>query len=144
MPPDAAVAAKASRKAGGAKPALPEAADVRPRPALTVPKRVSPSASVPKPGAPTAPVARKRTAAHLGATKELDKKAAEKAVADVIALIGQHLMMGVDVTRAEQGTPKAGARDVWPPLKPAAGSGLRTPTKRKPAVGAAKRRKATA
>ena len=62
---------------------------------------------------------------------------------DAVAMIGQHLMMGVDMTRVEQGTPKAGARDAWPPLKPAAGSGLRTPAKKKPAVGPAKRCKAT-
>jgi len=110
----------------------------------TVPKRVRPPASAPGSGAPTTPTAKKHTAAQLGAAKELDKKkTAEKVVADVMALIGQHLVTGVDVTRAGQGTRKAGARDALAPLEPTASSGLRTPGRRRPAAGPAKRRKAT-
>ena len=130
-PPDAAVPAKAPipaspRKARVAKPLLPEAKGLRPRPA------------------PAAPAAKKRTAAQPGAAKEgLDKKAAEKAVADVIALIGQHLVTGVDVTRAEQDTPKAGARDAQALPEPTASSGSWISGGRKPAVGPARKRKTT-
>jgi len=145
--PDAAVPARASisapsRKAGVAKPVMPGAKDLRPRPVLTMPKRTWPSASAPGSGAPKAPAAKKRTAAQLGTAKKLDKKAAEKAVADVIALIGQHLVMEVDVTRAEQGSLKAGARDARAPREPTASSGLRTPGRRKPAAGPARTPKA--
>ena len=144
-PPDAAVPAKASvsasaRKAGVAKPLLPGAEGFRPSPALAVPKQARPSASAPGPGAPAVPAARKRTAGQLGGAKELDQKAAEKAVADVIARIGQHLVMGVDVTRAEQGTPKAGTRGAQAPGEPITGPGARTPGKRKPNVGPTRRR----
>ncbi len=148
-PPGEAVPAReaisaSSRKAGAAKPVSPDAKSLRPGPAPAVLTRVRPPASAPESGAPTTmPSAPKeRTAAQLGAAKKLDKKAAEKVVADVIALIGQHLVMGVDVTRAEQGTPKAGARDARVLLEPTAGSGLPTPGRRKPAVEPAKRRKA--
>ena len=130
------------RKTSVVMPDLPKAEEFRPNPAMTVPKRARPSASATGSGAPAAPAAKKRTAVQPGAASRLDKKAAEKAVADVIALIGQHLVMGVDVTRAEQVTPKAGALDAQPP-EPIAGFGLRTPGRRKPAVGPAKTRKAT-
>ena len=149
-PPDGAVPAKASiaafsRKAGVARSVLPGAAGFRPSPAPAVPTRVWPPASAPGPGAPAAPIAKKPTAAQPGGAKEgLDKKAAEKAVADVIALIGQHLVMGVDVTRAEQDTPKAGARDAQALPEPSASSGSRIPGGRRPAVGPARKRKATA
>ena len=147
-PPDAAVPAKApiatsSRKADVARPVSPGADGLRPSPAPAVPTRVWPPAAAPGSGAPAAPAAKKRTAAQLGAAKEWDKKAAEKVVADVIALIGQHLVMGVDVTRAEQDTPKAGARDAQALPEPTAGSNLRTPGRRKPAVEPARKRKAT-
>ncbi len=127
-PPDAATPAKAPilaspRKARVAKLLLPEAKGLRPRPA---------------------PAAKKRTAAQPGAAKEgLDKKAAEKAVADVIALIGQHLVTGVDVTRAEQDTPKAGARDAQALPGPTASSGSWISGGRKSAVGPARKRKTT-
>ena len=130
------------RKTSVVQPDLPRAEDFRPSPAPTVPKRARPPASAPGPGAPAAPAAKKRTAVQPGAARRLGKKAAEKAVADVIALIGQHLVMGVDVTRAEQDTPKAGTLDAQP-LEPIVGFGLRTPGRRKPAVGPAKTRKAT-
>ena len=83
-----------------------------------------------------------RTAVQLRAAKKLDKKAAEKAVADVIARIGQHLVMEAALARAGQVMPKAGARDARVHSEPAAGSGVRTPGRRKPAVGPAKKRKA--
>jgi len=148
-PPDAAVPAKASisafsRKAGVAKPASPEAKGSRPGTAPTEPKQAVPRVSAPGSGAPTTmpPAAKKRTAAQLGAAKKLDQKAAEKVVADVMAAIGQQLVTGVDVTRAEQGTPKAGARNARTHFEPPVSSGLRTPGRRKPAVGPARRRKA--
>ena len=140
-PPGEVVPAKASisassEQAGLAKAVLPEVKGFRPDPAPVRPTRVRPPASASGLGVPaTIPAtAEKRTAAQLGAAKRLDKKAAEKAVSDVIARIGQHLVMGVDVTRAEQ--------DAQVPPEPTVGSGLRTPAKRKPAVGPAKRRKA--
>ena len=142
-PPGEVVPAKVSisafsKQAGVAKAVLPEVKGFRPDPAPSRPTRVRPPASASGLGVPaTIPAAaKKRTAAQLGAAKRLDKKAAEKAVADVIARIGQHLVMGVDVIRAEQ--------DAQVPPEPTVGSGLRTPAKRKPAVGPAKRRKATA
>ena len=131
------------RKTSVLKPILPRAEDFWPSPALTVPKRARPSASATGSGASAGPVAKKRTAAQPGAAKGLDRKAAEKVVADVIALIGQHLVMGVDVTRAEQGTLKAGALDARTLLEPTASSGLQTSSRRKSAVGPAKTRKAT-
>ncbi len=151
LPPGKASRAKESasapsRKAGAAKPVLPGAKGLRPSPAPAGSKRVRPPASAPGSGAPTTmpAAAKKSTTAQLGAAKELDKKTSEKVVADVMALIGQHLVMGVDVTRAEQGTPKAGARDALALLEPTASSGLRTPGRRRPADEPAKRRKATA
>ncbi len=145
-PPGEAVPAReagsaSSRKAGVAKPVSPEAKDSRPDPVTARPKRARPPASASGSGAPatTPAAAKQRTAAQLGAAKRLDKKAAEKTVADVVARIGQRLAMGVGVTRAGQGTPKAGARDAGALPEPTASSGLRTPGRRKPAA----RRKAT-
>ena len=153
-PPGESAPAKASivassRKVGVAKPVPPEAKGVRPSPAPARPKRVRLPASAPASGAPalgalaTMPAAlEERTAAQLRTAKKLDKKAAEKAVADVIARIGQHLVMEADLARPEQGTPKAGTRDARVHPEPTAGSGARTVGKRKPAVGPARKRKA--
>ena len=153
-PPGEAMPAKVSmaaptRKAGVAKPISPKAKAFRPSPAPARPKRARLPASAPALGAPvsgvlaTMPAAFKEpTAAQFRAAKKLDRKAAEKAVADVIARIGQHLVMEADPARAGQLMPKAGARDVRVHSEPAAGSGVRTPGRRKPAVGPAKKRKA--
>jgi len=133
-----------SKTAGVAKPVLPEVKVSRPGTAPVRSKRAVLWASASGSGAPAAPVAKKRAAAQLGAAKELDKKAAEKVVADVIARIGQHLVTGADVVQAKQGASKAGARDARALPDPVSGSGVQTPARRKPAVGPAKRRKATA
>lgn len=143
-PPDAAVPAKASiaassRKTGVAKPVMPGAKSLRPNPA---PTRTWPPASASGSEVPKAPAAKKRAVAQLGVAKKLDKKAAEKVVADVMALIGQRLMMGVDVARVEQGKPKAGTRNTRALPEPAASSGLQAPGRRRPAAKPAKRRKA--
>jgi len=117
-----------SRKPGMAKPVSPEAKGSRPGIAPTGPKQAVPRASAPGSGAPTTmpPAAKKRTAAQLRAAKKLDKRAAEKAVADVIARIGQQLVTGADVTQAKQGRPKVGARDAQAIHDPTADPGVRT------------------
>ena len=147
VPAKAAMAAPI-RKAGAAKPISPEAKVSRPSPAPAKPKRARLPASPPVSGAPvsgalaTIPaVLEERTAAQLRAAKKLNKKMAEQAVADVIARIGQHLVMEADLARAEQGAPKAGARDARVHPEPTAGSGVRTSGRRKPAVGPARKRK---
>lgn len=133
-----------SKTAGVAKPVLLEVKVSRPGTAQVRSKRAVLWASASGSGAPGAPVAKKRAASQLGAAKELDKKAAEKVVADVIARIGQHLVTGADVVQAEQGASKSGARGARALPDPVSGSGVQTPARRKPAVGPAKRRKATA
>ncbi len=145
VPAQASISAS-SKQAGIAEAVTPKVKGFRPDSAPARPTRVRPPASASGSGIPAtiSAAARKRTAAQPGAAKKLDKKTAEKAVADVIARIGQHLVMGMDVTRAEHDTLKASAHDAQVPPEPTVGSGSRTPAKRKPAVGPARRRKTTA
>jgi len=120
----------------------------RPKPKAARPARASSAAQRARsstapngPGASTKmPVApKKRAAAQLNGTDGLGKKEAEKLVADVVARIGKHLVMGVDVRLAGLGTTAGKARDPWTPRESIAGSGVRTPGREKPVLRPAKK-----
>lgn len=118
-------------KPKAARPARAPSAAQRPRSSTAT---TGPGASTKMPVAP-----KKRVAAQLNGTGRLGKKEAERVVADVVARIGKHLVMGVDVRLAGLGTPKVSARDARTPRDTTAGSGVRTPGREKPVIRPAKK-----
>jgi len=119
----------------------PKPKAARPARAPSAAQRSRSSMAPTGPGASTKmPVApKKRVAAQLDGSDGLGKKAAEKLVADVVARIGKHLVMGVDVRLAGLGTPMVSARDARTPRDITAGSGVRTPGREKPVLRPAKK-----
>ena len=71
----------------------------------------------------------------------LGRKAAEKMVADVVARIGKHLMMGVDVAAASPGNAVVGVRKGKASRGAATGSGVQAPGRKQPAAKRAKESK---